>query len=131
MLIMFHAFKAWHIPRSAGWALTMIGAFFAWLCFYETRTDVLFAKMATLLDPMAYTSANMRQIVPVLEPGNAFVLAVFLLMALSTLAVEWLSLRKTGEPYSLFKRPIALCAMVALTVLLAPGEKNDFIYFAF
>ena len=131
MLILFHCCKSWNIPRPAGWALTWVGAFFVWLCFYETRSDVLFAKMATLLNPMAYTSANLRQIIPVLEPGNAFVLAVFLLMALSTLAIEWLSLRKTGEPYSLFKTPVALCAMVALTVLLAPGEKNDFIYFAF
>lgn len=131
MLILFHCCKSWNIPRPAGWALTLVGAFFAWLSFYETRSDVLFAKMATLLNPMAYTSANLRYIIPVLEPGNAFVLAVFLLMALLTLAVEWLSLRKTGEPYSLFKKPIALCAMVALTVLLAPGEKNDFIYFAF
>jgi hypothetical protein len=109
----------------------MIGAFFAWLCFYETRTEILFAKMGTLLDPSAYTLTKLRQVVIILEPGNAFVLAAFLLMAFSALGVELLSLRKTGEPYAFFKKPAVLCLLVALTVLLAPSEKNDFIYFAF
>jgi D-alanyl-lipoteichoic acid acyltransferase DltB (MBOAT superfamily) len=130
-LLLFHAFKKWRIPRPIGWALTMIGAFFAWLCFYETRTNVLLAKMATLLSPGAYSWQNLRALIPMLEPGNAFVLASFLLLGCSVLLIEWLSLRKTGEPYAFFKKPAVLCTMVAMTVLLAPGEKNDFIYFAF
>ena len=131
MLLLFHVCKRLRIPRPLGWALTMVGAFFAWLCFYETRTDVLFAKMGTLLDPTTYTLANLRQVIAILEPGRAFVLAAFLLMAFSALVVEWFSVRKTGQPYAFFKKPAVLCALVALTVLLAPGEKNDFIYFAF
>jgi D-alanyl-lipoteichoic acid acyltransferase DltB (MBOAT superfamily) len=131
MLLLFHVCKRLRIPRPLGWALTMVGAFFAWLCFYETRTDVLFAKMETLLDPTTYTLGSLREVIPTLEPGNAFVLVAFLLMACVVLVIEWLSLRKTGEPYAFFKKPAVLCAMIALTVLLAPGEKNDFIYFAF
>jgi len=131
MLLIFHAFKKWNIPRVAGWVLTMIGAFFAWLCFYETRTDVLFAKIGTLLNPVAYSPQNLHQIIAILEPGNAFVIGAFLFMAAAVLLIEWVSLRKTGEPYALFKKPAVLCVLVAMTVLLAPGEKNDFIYFAF
>jgi alginate O-acetyltransferase complex protein AlgI len=131
MLLLFHVCKRLGIPRPLGWALTMVGAFFAWLCFYETRTDVLFAKMGTLVDPTSYTLANLRQVIAILEPGNAFVLAAFLAMAFLALVVEWFSLRITGEPYAFFKKPAILCALIALTVLLAPGEKNDFIYFAF
>jgi alginate O-acetyltransferase complex protein AlgI len=130
-LLLFHAFKKWRIPRPIGWALTMIAAFFAWLCFYETRTNVLFAKMTTLLTPAAYNWQSLQAVVPTLEPGNTFVLAAFLVMAFSALLFEWLSLRQTGEPYAFFKKPGVLCVLVALTVLLAPGEKNDFIYFAF
>jgi D-alanyl-lipoteichoic acid acyltransferase DltB (MBOAT superfamily) len=131
MLLLFHVFKRSGIPRLLGWALTMAGAFFAWLCFYETRTGVLFAKMGTLLNPTAYTLTNLRQVIAILEPGNAFVLAAFLLMAFLALFVEWFSLRNTGQPYTFFRKPAVLCALVALTVLLAPGERNDFIYFAF
>jgi D-alanyl-lipoteichoic acid acyltransferase DltB (MBOAT superfamily) len=130
-LLLFHAFKKWHIPRPIGWALTMIGAFFAWLCFYETRTDVLFSKMTTLLNPTSYTLDSLGQVVTILEPGNAFVLGAFLLMALVALLVEWFSLRWTGEPYAWFRKPAVLCVLVALTIWLAPSEKNDFIYFAF
>jgi alginate O-acetyltransferase complex protein AlgI len=130
-LLMFHTFKKWRIPRPIGWAFTLIGAFFAWLCFYETRTGVLFAKVGTLLDPFAYTFHNLRQLLVVLEPGNAFVLGAFLSMAFVALIVEWLSLRCTGEPYAWFKKPVVLGVLVALTIWLAPSEKNDFIYFAF
>jgi hypothetical protein len=89
------------------------------------------AKMTTLLNPAAYTMQNLQALIPILEPGNAFVLASFLLLACTVLLVEWLSLHKTGEPYAFLKKPAVLCTMVAMTVLLAPGEKNDFIYFAF
>ena len=131
MLLGYHLCKKCAIPRWAGWTLTMVGAFFAWLCFYETRTDVLFSKMGTLLDPATYTLTSLQEVIAILEPGNAFVLAAFLLMAFSTLVVEWFSLKKTGQPYAFFKKPAVLCGLTALTVLLAPGEKNDFLYFAF
>jgi len=131
MLLGYHLCKKCAIPRWAGWTLTMVGAFFAWLCFYETRTDVLFSKMGTLLDPATYTLTSLQEVIAILEPGNAFVLAAFLLMAFSTLVVEWFSLKKTGQPYAFFKKPAVLCGLIALTVLLAPGEKNDFLYFAF
>ncbi len=131
MLLGFHACKGLRLPAMAGWILTMLGAFFAWLCFYETRTSVLFAKIATLLNPASYTAENLHAAARMLEPGNAFVLGVFLLLACLTLAVEWWSLRRFDEPYAIFMRPVVLCILVVLTVLLAPSEKNDFIYFAF
>jgi D-alanyl-lipoteichoic acid acyltransferase DltB (MBOAT superfamily) len=131
LLLCFHAFKGTRLPPALGWVLTMIGAFFAWLCFYETRTPVLLAKLAALLNPLNYTAHNFRQAIAMIEPGNLFVLSVFLALALTTLAVEWASLRRAGEPYSLLRRPAVLCVLVVLIVLLAPSEKSDFIYFAF
>jgi hypothetical protein len=44
---------------------------------------------------------------------------------------EWRSLSCGGEPYSLLVRPWVLVLLVVLTVWLAPGDQNDFIYFAF
>jgi hypothetical protein len=44
---------------------------------------------------------------------------------------EWRSLSRGGEPYSLLVRPWVLVVLVVLTVWLAPGDQNDFIYFAF
>jgi len=131
MLLAFHAGKKIAIPAPAAWVVTMVGAFFAWLCFYETRTGILFTKVATLLNPLNYTLSNLREAYVALEPGNAFVLGAFLLMAFTTLGVEWLSLRLFDEPYAILRKPAVLCVLVALTIWLAPSEKNDFIYFAF
>ena len=131
LLLCFNAFRHTHLPAPFAWALTMAGAFFAWLCFYETRTSILFEKMATLLNPLNYTATNLHQAVSAIESGNLFVLSGFLGLAFATLALEWVSLRRSGEPYSLFRRPAVLCVLVILIVLLAPSEKNDFIYFAF
>jgi D-alanyl-lipoteichoic acid acyltransferase DltB (MBOAT superfamily) len=131
MLLAFHAGKTIGIPAPAAWLATMIGAFFAWLCFYETRTGILLTKIATLLNPINYSLPNLRAAYAMLEPGNAFVLGAFLLMALATLGLEWLSLRRFDEPYAILRKPAVLCVLVALTIWLAPSEKNDFIYFAF
>jgi hypothetical protein len=131
MLLGYHLCKKFAIPRWVGWALTMVGAFFAWLCFYETRTSVLLEKMATILNPMSYTWLQLQAAIATLDPTNAFVLAVFLCMACATLLIEWLSLSRLNEPYAILRKPSVLAVMVILTILLAPSEKNDFIYFAF
>ena len=131
MLLTYHIFKKWRFPLGIGWAVTMIGAFFAWLCFYETRTPELFQKIVTILNPLSYKLSNFGNAFAMLEPGNAFVLGAFLLMAFATLGLEWLSLRRFNEPYAILKKPAVLCVLVVLTIWLTPSEKNDFIYFAF
>lgn len=131
MLLTYHVLKKWRLPSGIGWAVTMIGAFFVWLCFYETRAGILLIKITTLLNPLNYSLSDLRDAYATLEPGNAFVLGAFLLMAFVTLGLEWLSLRIFAEPYAILRKPAVLCVLVALTVWLAPSEKNDFIYFAF
>jgi D-alanyl-lipoteichoic acid acyltransferase DltB (MBOAT superfamily) len=131
MLLTYHLFKKWRLPSGLGWALTMIGAFFAWLCFYETRTSALWAKIVTIAALPSYALPNVRAAIAMMDPGNAFVLGAFLLLATGALALEGLSLRYFDEPYAIFKKPAVLCVLVALTVWLAQSEESDFIYFAF
>jgi ABC-type polysaccharide/polyol phosphate export permease len=109
----------------------MLAAFFAWLCFYETNTRLLLQKLATVLNPLGYNIQNFHAAIALIDPTEGFVMSFFLLMALGTLFIEWLSLRKSNEPYFYLRKPLTLCILVALTILLAPPEKNDFIYFAF
>jgi len=42
------------MPSVFGWALTMLGTFGAWLCFYELNAGTLFAKLKTLATLSAY-----------------------------------------------------------------------------
>jgi len=119
------------IPAVLGWLLTMLTAFAAWLCFYETRTPALMSKMAALFTPKDYNLAAFRELAKVFRSPDGFVLGCFLLMAAAALFVEWLSVARRDEPYLFLRRPAVLIALVILTVVLLPEESNGFIYFAF
>jgi D-alanyl-lipoteichoic acid acyltransferase DltB (MBOAT superfamily) len=119
------------LPAPAGWVLTMAGAFLAWLCFYETRWPLLWLKLKTTFTLPAYTAGALRAAVGTLRAADLIVLGGVLLLAVGTLTIEWLSVRRYNDPYALLRRPCALAVLVVLAVLLAPGKTNAFIYFAF
>jgi D-alanyl-lipoteichoic acid acyltransferase DltB (MBOAT superfamily) len=122
---------SFRLPTAVGWLLTNVAAFGAWLCFYETRTPVLWLKLQTLATPGAYTWGALKNALAN-NPTNLWVTACFLALSAGLLFGEWHSLRRGGEPYALFRRPVAAIALVVLSVLLAPnGPQNGFIYFAF
>jgi alginate O-acetyltransferase complex protein AlgI len=119
------------LPRAAAWALTMLVGFYAWLAFYETRTPALFAKVKTLCVPGAYTASALRAALQRWPGGDQFVLCCLLTMVVVVLALEWLSVARKNEPYYFLRRPWVVLILVVLTVVLAPGKQNAFIYFAF
>ena len=123
--------KKLKIPPFIGWLCTLLAAIAAWLAFYETNTRALFAKFRTLLSPGAYHLSALRAAPAQWSPPDQFVLACFLLLAVATLLLEWLSLARRNEAYFYLRRPGVLVLLVMLTVLLAPGKNNGFIYFAF
>jgi len=130
-LVIFHLCRRARLHPFLGWGITMLAALLGWLCFYETRVDVLLLKLATTLNPFNYTFSHLKMAISSVDSTELFVLGVFILLSIATLFVEWLSLRNTGEPYSYLKKPPVLCVLVILTVLLSVAKKNDFLYFAF
>jgi D-alanyl-lipoteichoic acid acyltransferase DltB (MBOAT superfamily) len=114
-----------------GWPLTMLTTFCAWLAFYETRTSVLLLKAKTLLSPHAYSGAALHQAVHDWASAQGFVLLCFLLLAAGVLLLEWQSIVRRDAPYYYLYRPAVLVVLIILTVILAPGKSNGFIYFAF
>lgn len=130
-LILQRRLGSWKVPASLGWLGTMFAALLAWLCFYETRTDALWNKLIASFSLKAYHSAEWQQFAGMLKGGDAIVLGSLLLLSAVTLTLEWLSVRWKNEPYSLLRQPWVLILLVILTVLLAPGRNNAFIYFAF
>lgn len=121
----------WTLPAPIGWAGTMVATFLAWLAFYELQTDALWAKFAACLNPLAYSATALDAARQVLNSGECTVLASLFVLAGGTLVLEWLSVRRHHEPFVLLRRPLMLAVWVVLTVLLAPGKNNAFIYFAF
>jgi len=127
--------RAWgptlRLPKFPGWLVTMVATYIAWLCFYELRTTVLFVKLATLFTPNAYNLTALHQALGHWSGPDKLVLTFTLMLAAVTLILEWRSLVGRKEPYYLLRKPAVLIALIVLTIILAPEEQNDFIYFAF
>ncbi len=123
--------KRFKLPSLIAWSLTMLGTFIAWLCFYETSTPELVAKMRTLFTPAAYGPAALREAIANHLSPNGLVLVCFLAIAGLILLAERRSLARRNEPYAILRQPFALAVLIVLTVLLAPAKNNAFIYFAF
>jgi hypothetical protein len=113
-----------------GWLFTMVGSFFAWLCFYEPRARPLAAKLVSIFTPSAYSVERFKEAFHGGSSGQ-FVMLCMLLLTAITLFFEWQSVRNGKEAYSFFRRPAVLFALVVLTLILSPGKSNGFIYFAF
>jgi alginate O-acetyltransferase complex protein AlgI len=118
-------------PALLAWAFTNGAALFAWLCFYETRPGMLWAKLKTLLTPAAYSGAAWQEALANRPPTDQFVMACFVGLAGLVLLVEWLSVARKDDPYYYLRRPVVSIGLVLLTIFLAAGKNNVFIYFAF
>jgi alginate O-acetyltransferase complex protein AlgI len=119
------------LPSAVGWTLTMLTSFCAWLGFYETRTAVLFTKLKALFNPHAYGSSALHEALQQWWSPNGFVVLCFLVLTAVVLVLEWQSVARRDVPYYYLCRPAVLVGLVILTVILAPGRSNGFIYFAF
>ncbi|MDQ6630641.1 MAG: MBOAT family protein [Verrucomicrobiota bacterium] len=119
------------LPNVLGWLGTMIASFYAWLCFYEVNTTALLAKMKLLLTPGAYRRQALMEALRAWGTGDQMVVGGLLLLTIATLIVEWLSVRRKNEPYYYLRRRWMPAVLIVLTIMLAPGKNNGFIYFAF
>ncbi len=130
-LVAFRLTPGWKIPPAVGWGLTMVAVFAAWLFFYESRTALLLEKWRALFTPSAYSLDALRAATGPYVGSHGAVLTGLLVLAVGTLALEWFSLRFKNDAYHYLRKPFAVCLLVFLTILLAPGHNNAFIYFAF
>jgi hypothetical protein len=119
------------LPALLAWALTMFCSCVAWLCFYEVDTTRMFAKLGTLLTPAEYAFSGLSATIRAFPAGDRMVLGCLFVLAILTLLAEWQSIRRLNDPYAYLRKKPVLIGLVIVTVLLAPGKNNGFIYFAF
>ncbi len=131
MVLAHRTAGAIRLNGTIGWALTMAGVFLAWLFFYQTDTAVLFSNLGTIISPPAYGPDMLRELVSSYASGDKVVLAGLLLMTGVVLLLELAGHRRHGDPYFYFGLFPVQMVMCVLTVLMAPGAQNNFIYFAF
>jgi D-alanyl-lipoteichoic acid acyltransferase DltB (MBOAT superfamily) len=114
-----------------GWAGTMAAVAFSWLFFYETDPTTLLAKLRILAMPRLYGPESVRGLLEVYGSANLVTLGGVLGLSALTLLAEWWSVKRHDRPYACLTTPRILTLLVVLTLLLAPGKNNGFIYFAF
>jgi len=128
------AAQVWPRGERWGWlgrGLTLGAVLFSWLLFYETRTPVLMAAMKTLVSPAGYSDEALALWMAWVRSANGTVALAFVGLSGVSFFFEWRSLRGGGAPYGELRRPWVLAVLIVLTVWLAPGASNGFIYFAF
>lgn len=118
-------------PGWVGWGVTFLLVTYTWLCFYETRPKILAQKMLTIANPAHYSRSGFLAAAASLKDPNVYVSACFLALGAATLLLEWISLRRGKEAYHYLRGRRIMLALIILTVWLAPGKTNEFIYFAF
>ena len=114
------------------WALTFAYTTAAWLFFLEPDSALLWQKVQSLVDPGAYSIANLRGFQQLFGgPSDLLVTLLIVVAGSVALVMEGLGLRRGLEPYHLGRRPGVGLLLVFLLVWLAPLEESSFIYFNF
>lgn len=122
--------ERFQITAFAAWLVTFSTAMFGWLFFMETRLDYLFAKLATLGTPTAYSLSNVSSAIAALD--NKVGLGIILLLSHGLLACEHLAARRDRlRVYDSLLRPVVSLALAGLVILLAARSSSQFVYFAF
>lgn len=114
-----------------GWGITMVGVFYAWLFFYQTDVAVLKQNLLVSIQPQSYSPSGLKALISAISGGDKLVLFSFVSLSGIVLLLEWIGRARFQDPYKLLTSFPCLLVMVTLTILLAPGVKNAFIYFAF
>lgn len=113
------------IPSPIGWFLTMSLMSFIWMFFYITDIDILLKNITLIFDYEKYDTY------PWSFQRGTIVMLIFLLLSISILIIEKVSLIKKKDPYILFSSPVSIFIIIILMILLRPETTPTFIYFDF
>jgi alginate O-acetyltransferase complex protein AlgI len=129
--VVSHALKdKIRLPNPAGWAITMVLVFAAWLPFYETRGEVLWDKIVILCSPSSYSLQLLHSYVKSFDSWHYLPICALMVLVSLTFLAEGISARRKTY-YDFANHPAAIVALIAMTVWFGSTKGNDFIYFSF
>lgn len=115
-----------------GWLLTFGYMVLVWMFFYITDADLLWQNLGHLFKPEQYDiSLLLGTLSWTYYIIKSSYIPIMLAMSFMCIAMEWLSWKKTQNPYTLLLRPASCGIMVAIMILMYNSAPNQFIYFAF
>lgn len=120
------------MPNFLSWALTFGSVMLGCLFFMETNINRLGVKLQTLINPGAYSIANISSALGSFSVNEGAALAVTLALANAVLFLEHLAVWQKREcEYDLLLSPWVARVLLGLTLLLAAQTPSQFIYFDF
>lgn len=114
------------MPAFPAWLLTIITMIFIWMFFYVTNPAYLLQHVKSVFDLTHYHGSFP---LPGIKTDAA--LGVIIALAILTIVLEAISLKRHNDPYRIFTHPVIIVTMVTLMFLAHAGEAPAFIYFAF
>ncbi len=117
-------------PGIVGWFITFSMMVFIWMFFYETRTEILQQHLHTITSVSSYDLQELIQTLIDRKIAGAMA-APFLLLSFIVVLTEYISQRKTGNPYNYLLSAPACGMMTGLLIVLHTSSQNQFIYFSF
>ncbi len=134
LLILYRLMKPLHgiIPSCIAWAINLFFITLIWLFFYQTDTIILLSKLTTLVSIEKYGIKNIFEIRYLfVSLGNLINALVWVSLSLMVIGVEFISLKRYGNPYALACTNLLNVIMAAFTIVVSPVVQNSFIYFNF
>lgn len=129
LLVLLPPWSQFKIPKLIAGILHTALILFSWLFFLERDSSLLYEKVTTLLNPLAYSLGHLKE-VSAAFPNKSAIIASFGILALScaTLILEGLALKK---PYSLLTHRFTCVIMIVMIYLFKPSSHHEFLYFNF
>ena len=110
-----------------GFGLTALVTLLSFIIFYENDLPRLLRHWELILTPAAYAAEHLKD----MRQAHVTPAAIAMLLTCGVITLEWLSLRKTGNPFAAMLHPVFALIMGFLIVFFPSGANNAFIYFNF
>jgi D-alanyl-lipoteichoic acid acyltransferase DltB (MBOAT superfamily) len=119
------------LPKIITWLFTMLFVSLTWLFFYQTDWIILTAKLLAIVNVSNYSLDHVIAAAHTLRYPEVF--GIFIWGGLSAVEIgfEFIGLRRSEDPYRMYKSFPVIVLMVVFIILTAPVVQNVFIYFNF
>ncbi len=118
------------LPHVLGCIMTFVTMMFIWMFFYETDMSIVSKNVMTVFSFERYNFSDYMHILKCTPTRSAYSFA-FTCLSFLVILLEYVSLKKNSNPYSIFLSPVAGMVMVILICMFHSVQQSQFIYFAF
>ena len=119
-----------YIPNFVAWIGTFVLMMFIWMFFYEPNMEIVGRNVDAVFSFASYDLAYFLKYLNGAVQRSACGL-IFIGLSFVVILTEYLSRKRTGDPYRLFLSPYSCMVMIIAICMFRALHPSEFIYFAF